>query len=143
MKQTSILLSFLATGLLFSACSRHGHKSAQSNYAETNLGNGSYSVEYKGGKHTNATKASDLCLYRCAQLAKENSYDYFTISQSQSDSIINATQPANNSKTVKFVREKTDGDNAYESNMVIQTIGAKYHLKINEADGSIHSSPWE
>ncbi len=144
MKKTASYFFTLAICISFSNCViNHGHKSGSSAYSETNLGDGSFSVRFQGKKNTSADKASDFCMLRCAQLARENNYDYFKLVQSPGDSMVNAASRSQSTKTVKFLKEKPEGDNVYETTTVLETLSAKYHIKIKDPGGSIHSSPWE
>jgi len=81
-------------------------------YNETQLDSNVFVVSFKGNGYTSSTRAADFCLLRCAELCKQNGYDYFVIVDSDSYT-----------KTVT-----TTSPTSYNSNYTTNTYGNTTYL---------------
>lgn len=77
----------LTLTLCIAACATaYQPKGLTGGFNETQLSDDSYRVSFTGNGFTDADRATDFFLLRCAELALENGYPYFEISEMQDQS---------------------------------------------------------
>lgn len=72
-------LCVLILALLFFSCSTpYQPKGTLGGYSEEKITSDMYRVEFKGNQHTKPETVQNYLIYRCAELTKEQGYNYFT-----------------------------------------------------------------
>ncbi len=112
-------------------------------YDDTELGTGLRRVSFKGGYHP---ATGELCLLRCAELCLEEGFFFFEVVDSETGSSIDGFgssypfdhhYPARDrfmddtpfvAKTIRLLREKPEGDFAYEAQSVSESLRRKYEI---------------
>lgn len=74
-----IILSFIS----FACATSYQSTGFTGGYSETQLDENVFQVNFKGNGFTSKERSADFALLRCAELASNNGYDYFTIIDAQ------------------------------------------------------------
>lgn len=125
------ILRVLTICILISSCATgYSRKGIKGGYSETRLGEDTYSVRFQGNGYTSADKAGDYCLLRCAEIAKENGYNYFKLIRGEERVTKDFdSEKQRNHNTIKLYKEKPVGEEIYEASFVIKSIKEKYKVK--------------
>jgi hypothetical protein len=125
LKMKKVLLATL-TVLLVMGCATTYHSTGfTGGFSETQLSENIFQVRFKGNGFTSMERASDFCLLRSAELAKENGFFYFIIIDSNSSSNLSTyTTPTTTESTGNaFV----NGNNIY-GNSTMTTYGGQTYV---------------
>ncbi|WP_370089183.1 hypothetical protein [Ekhidna sp.] len=106
-------------------------------YSSTRLSENEFIVRFSGNGFTSSERSTDFALLRCAEVAQENGFPFFSIIDSDenesysiegnSSSIRTITKPSNRTHIVCF-GEKPSQIQSYESAYIIISIKDKYNL---------------
>jgi len=77
--KTLPILSVVAFILLAACSTPYQPAGFKGGYSDTQLSDDQFVVSFRGNGYTSEDKVRNSLLYRCAQLAKEQGYDYFAI----------------------------------------------------------------
>lgn len=81
----TILLTALLMSLAIGCATAYKKNGFMGGYSETKLDENIWVVSFRGNGYTKAERATDFALLRCAELALQNDYEYFTVVEANSD----------------------------------------------------------
>lgn len=79
------LIIFFIFQFFISCSTRYQPEGFTGGYEELQLSENMFSVSFRGNGYTRKQKAIDYCLLRCAELAQENGFSYFSIVDQRND----------------------------------------------------------
>ena len=79
MKNIKYIWILLISIFLISCATTYKQKGIMGGYSEEKILSNMYKVEFEGNQHTKPEMVQNYLLYRCAELTKENGFEYFAI----------------------------------------------------------------
>lgn len=79
MKYLNFVITSTILIFLMSCSTPYQPKGMLGGYSEEKILTNMYKVEFKGNQHTKPDLIQKYLLYRCAELTKENGFEYFTV----------------------------------------------------------------
>ena len=80
------ILTLVVFALLFwASATQYKSVGFTGGFSEIQLDSNKFTISFRGNGYTSTERATDMCLLRCAELCKQNGYDYFIIADSKTE----------------------------------------------------------
>jgi hypothetical protein len=131
-----LLLLFALTSCL-SCATEYKSLGRTGGYGETKIDENTWKVYFSVNRSTSEERASDYLLLRCAELAKENGFSYFQVSDSESNPSRTISKNGNDIETIEkptksctiyCFKDMPKTGTVYKANFIFKSIKDKYNL---------------
>lgn len=110
--RTSLLAVFCFTLTLVGCATGYKPNGWSGGYSEMKLGNDMYKVSFNGNGYTGSERVANYFLRRCAEITKENGFEYFAMV----DQLASSSQHSLGTTTNGNINQSANGGYNYNSN---------------------------